>query len=164
MSIAKMWQLVMPGSHDSFAYKFKNHIPPIIRNLVQTQNLTITEQLKMGIRTFDLRVCGYRTSITAKLTYYTAHTYLCQPLDEVLAQLKDFIETHPTEIISISIRNDNFTINFDANTGSKEVVQQLDIKDKYYREDIFKYVFDFFGGTDLFIRDINDDTTVKELQ
>jgi hypothetical protein len=43
VSFAKMWQLVLPASHDSFAYKFKNHIPPIIKNFVQTQNLTITE-------------------------------------------------------------------------------------------------------------------------
>ena len=86
------------------------------------------------------------------------------PLDEVLQQVKDFLDTHPTEIVSISIRNDNFTINLDANTQSTELVKQLDIFDKYYRDDIFQYVFNFFGGTDLFIRDINDNTTVKELQ
>ena len=77
--------------------------------------------------------------------------------------MKDFLDTHPTEIVSISIRNDNFTINLDANTQSTELVRQLDIFDKHYREDIFQYVFDFFGGTDLFIKDINDNTTVKEL-
>jgi hypothetical protein len=71
------------------------------------------------------------------MTYYTAHSFLCMPLDEVLQQLKDFLDTHPTEIVSISIRNDNFTINLDANTQSTELVQQLDIFDKYYRDDIF---------------------------
>ncbi len=91
----------------------------------------------MGVRTFDIRVCGYQSSIHEKITYYTAHTYLCIPLSEVLQQLKDFIDTHPSEIISLSIRNDNFTVNLDANTGSTELVHQLDIYDKYYREDIF---------------------------
>ncbi len=42
------------------------------------------DQLRIGIRTFDFRVCGYRTKISAKMTYYTAHTFLCIPLEEGL--------------------------------------------------------------------------------
>ena len=70
----------------------------------------------IGVRTFDIRICGYKTSVTSKMIYYAAHTMICLPLSDVLKQLKDFLESHPTEIVTLSIRNDNFTFNLDSNT------------------------------------------------
>jgi hypothetical protein len=36
VSIAKFWDLVLPASHDSATYQFKNFIPPQLKCLMQT--------------------------------------------------------------------------------------------------------------------------------
>jgi len=54
-------------------------------------------------------------------------------------------------------------LNLDANTSSQEIVHAFDAGDINYRNDIIKYVIDYFGGPDLFITDVDDDTLVKDL-
>ena len=54
-------------------------------------------------------------------------------------------------------------MNLDANTDSKEIVHAFDTSDLNFRNDIFQYIFDYFGGKDLFITDVDDATLVKDL-
>jgi len=101
--------LVIPGSHDSFALKFKSfshndlHLPiifnPFIKLWAKTQNKTIFEQLMLGIRYFDIRVEEYKNE------YYTVHSLLSIPLNEVFNDIIRFIMNHATEKIIIDINH-----------------------------------------------------------
>jgi hypothetical protein len=116
-------EILLPSSHDSAAsminyhkkFKSKNFWLNLITNsilrkstLIQTvvnnwtlcQNTSIYEQLKNGIRVFDIRV-GYRD------IFYTTHTFLCQPLDKILDEFKTFNKENPEEVIIIAIKIDS---------------------------------------------------------
>ena len=43
MTHARMWEIVLPCSHDSFSYKIKNFIPSPIKIFIQTQNYSIAD-------------------------------------------------------------------------------------------------------------------------
>ena len=80
-------ELVIPGSHDSFAYDFKILGPnesgmPRIANLfiklwAKCQSKTIYEQLLMGIRYFDIRITKYNGE------YYTIHSLRAKPVGQI---------------------------------------------------------------------------------
>lgn len=101
--------LVIPGSHDSFALKFKSfshndlHLPfifnPFIKLWAKTQNKTITQQLNLGIRYFDIRIEEY------KKKYYSVHSLLSIPLNDILDDIIIFITNHKTEKIIIDINH-----------------------------------------------------------
>jgi hypothetical protein len=63
----------------------------------------------------------------------------------------------------LSLKADTLPLNLDANTDSKEIIHAFDTSDLNFRNDIFSYIFDFFGGKDLFITDIDDNTLIKDL-
>lgn len=54
-------------------------------------------------------------------------------------------------------------MNLDANSDSREIVHAFDTSDINFRNDIFEYVFNYFGGKDLFITEVDDNTLVKDL-
>ena len=101
--------LIIPGSHNSFALKFKSfshndlNLPkifnPYIKLWAKTQNKTITEQLNMGIRYFDIRVEEYNN------IYYTVHSLLSIELNNILNEILNFIINHPSEKIIIDINH-----------------------------------------------------------
>lgn len=122
--------LIIPGSHDSFALKFKSCSPndlnlpkicnPIIKLWAKTQNNTILEQLNMGIRYFDIRVEEYNN------TYYTVHSLLSLKLIDVLNDILNFVRNHNTEKIIIDI---NHLYNINDYTHLKNVL--IDILNDY---------------------------------
>ena len=137
MTHAKMWEIVLPCSHDCFTYKIKNFIPTPIKIFIQTQSYSIADQLKMGVREFDIRICKYQKNISSKIEIWTSHTALCQPLDDLLKVFKEFIISHQSEILNLSIKADTLPLNLDANTDSKEIIHAFDTSDLNYRIDIF---------------------------
>lgn len=102
-------ELVIPGSHDSFAYDFKILGPnesgmPRIANLfiklwAKCQSKTIYEQLLMGIRYFDIRITKYNGE------YYTIHSLIAVPVNQVLHDILLFIDTFPTEKIILDFNH-----------------------------------------------------------
>lgn len=102
-------ELVIPGSHDSFAYDFKILGPnesgmPRIANLfiklwAKCQSKTIYEQLLMGIRYFDLRITKYNGE------YYTIHSLIAIPVGQILHDILLFIDTFPTEKIILDFNH-----------------------------------------------------------
>ena len=102
-------ELVIPGSHDSFAYDFKILGPnesgmPRIANLfiklwAKCQSKTIYEQLLMGIRYFDIRITKYNGE------YYTIHSLIAIPVNQVLHDILLFIDTFPTENIILDFNH-----------------------------------------------------------
>lgn len=87
--------ITIPGTHDSAA--FTSSWP-----FVATQNMSILEQLKAGIRYFDLR-CGLRDD-TVQMVHGSA--YLGLLLDEVLHTMYDWLASHSSEGIIVQIKQD----------------------------------------------------------
>ena len=102
-------ELVIPGSHDSFAYDFKILGPnesgmPRIANLfiklwAKCQSKTIYEQLLMGIRYFDIRITKYNGG------YYTIHSLIAIPVSQIIHDILLFIDTFPTEKIILDFNH-----------------------------------------------------------
>lgn len=102
-------ELVIPGSHDSFAYDFKILGPnesgmPRIANLfiklwAKCQSKTIYEQLLMGIRYFDIRITKYNGE------YYTIHSLIAVPVSQIIHDILLFIDTFPTEKIILDFNH-----------------------------------------------------------
>lgn len=77
----------------------------IVAALARAQNRNIYDQLNLGVRFLDLRV-----SYEADGNFYAPHALLGANYYEILPQIKNFIEHHPSEIVVIE-----FTHFFDAN-------------------------------------------------
>lgn len=117
--------ILIPGTHDSGSYsnfdftileptqtQIFNIIKPFVslpcvQSLITswsiTQNNSIYNQLKSGIRTIDLRVSP---DINNNNNFYITHTYFAEPLSVILSDLNMFLSAHPTEIIFVQISPD----------------------------------------------------------
>lgn len=73
----------------------------IVFNWCHTQGLSITEQLCIGIRYFDLRLCFDAKSNSFWLT----HALLACPFRDVLHELESFISTHPGEVVLLDFNH-----------------------------------------------------------
>jgi hypothetical protein len=65
-----------------------------------SDTLTLLEQ---GVRYFDIRL----TYNQEKEAWYTAHTYFSTPFDEVLSDIKQFLDQHPGEFLILDIQHVN---------------------------------------------------------
>jgi len=88
--------IVFPGSHDAGAYNF-SLVGADARS--KTQNLEIYDQLMAGSRYLDLRVDQWRGK-----WYITHGEWTNNLLDDIVQQIKNFLDGHPTEIVLISLR------------------------------------------------------------
>ncbi|XP_053694842.1 PI-PLC X domain-containing protein 2 [Sabethes cyaneus] len=110
--------LAIPGSHDTMSYGIKNKapiapdaepivatlnkfIPCIVKRWAVTQRLDIIEQLKCGIRYFDLRICMKRPEDK----FFFVHGLFCEEITDSLEQLKDFLRTHPREFVILDCQH-----------------------------------------------------------
>jgi len=122
-------QVIMPGSHDSGTYgvnagsfltsdaesEYLNLASQIgfhsyIEGWTKTQKLSILEQLSLGIRYLDLRVCGKR--LDGSQTDLQSNPYICHTLSSVMFQkiideVSEFLEqpNHEKEVILLDINH-----------------------------------------------------------
>ena len=124
-------QLMIPGTHYANAYNIdpKNHLevctgetlPASMSNnaklaalvaaesdteihrdfidYLNTQNNNIRGQLNNGIRYLELQIC------IQDATYYTSNYYLTENLDDVVSQIKAFLDENKNELIIIDLDN-----------------------------------------------------------
>ncbi|XP_055710891.1 PI-PLC X domain-containing protein 3 [Phlebotomus papatasi] len=110
--------LAIPGTHDSMTYDMRalspvapdaeacvhvlhKFIPCVIKRWAVTQKLSLTEQLLNGIRYLDFRI-SFRLP-DAK--YYFVHGLYCEEIVEALHEIRDFLESHPGEVIILDIQH-----------------------------------------------------------
>ncbi|XP_008549403.1 1-phosphatidylinositol phosphodiesterase [Microplitis demolitor] len=79
--------LALIGSYQSASVK------PI--KYLRTQNLTITEQLKAGLRVLDIHL----RLVDEKFELYYGPTYLSYTFDDILSEINEFIVKNPRELI-----------------------------------------------------------------
>ncbi|KAK4450733.1 phosphatidylinositol-specific phospholipase [Podospora aff. communis PSN243] len=93
-------RITIPGTHDSCA---RSNIP-----FVRTQYLSVTQQLRLGIRFLDLRL---RLHSNSTLFCYHGGVPLNLPrrlpFTSVMTEVFNFLTAHPSETILISIDNDD---------------------------------------------------------
>ncbi|MCW5258224.1 phosphatidylinositol-specific phospholipase C domain-containing protein [Verminephrobacter aporrectodeae subsp. tuberculatae] len=76
---------------------------PALQDIVRTQTMPLTEQMKAGIRFFDIRV-KHRND---KFQLYHGVSDLGADMDGVLSEIKEFLNKHPEEVIMARVRNED---------------------------------------------------------
>lgn len=108
----RFWDVTLPGSHNSASWCLVNDgkkrwgsvALSFLKLYIHCQDATIYHQLQMGVRFLDLRVCKY---LSRKGEPYCAHGgFRTVPLKDVLRQIASFCESHPSEVIVLSVRRD----------------------------------------------------------
>jgi hypothetical protein len=115
-------QLAIPGSHNSFTYYLDKSAAlspcapevarylttlfgPLAKSIIHswsvTQSLGVEDQLKAGIRYFDIRV-GSRAD-TDEL--YAVHGLYGPTIDSCLCSLDKFLDSHPEEIVLLDFNH-----------------------------------------------------------
>lgn len=94
----RLSQITMPGTHDSGALEE----PSALRGTTQAQNLSIRNQLYVGVRFLDIRL-NYKNG-----ELRVNHGLIQQPdsFDRVLSYCYDFLASHPTETVVMSIKEE----------------------------------------------------------
>jgi len=122
-------EIAIPGSHDSCADELLPNAPvaldqpkwirwlgrwPFVRRIIYrwsiTQNSNIMEQLKLGIRYWDLRVC--KSDYGSKEIRFV-HGLYGTSVEEVLLMMREFLEKHRGEVLLLDF---NHFYNFDEKT------------------------------------------------
>ncbi|XP_028655837.1 PI-PLC X domain-containing protein 1-like [Erpetoichthys calabaricus] len=117
-----LYNLAIPGSHDAMSYcldlnspivtsqpwilKMADHafpciIRPVIFKWATTQEVDIVEQLKAGIRYFDLRI-AHRPKDGSQDLYYTHVLFTVVTVLEALQEINLWLENHKREIIILA--------------------------------------------------------------
>ncbi|XP_063068030.1 PI-PLC X domain-containing protein 1-like [Engraulis encrasicolus] len=127
LTTVPLWNLAIPGSHDSMAYcldtsgDLEPDIPSwypnleevfpgvykyIIKRWTSTQALSITQQLDVGVRFFDMRIA--RLPDEDDGTLYFAHIlYTTATVLRTFRQMSKWLAEHPKEVVIISCSNFN---------------------------------------------------------
>ncbi|MCI3921103.1 phosphatidylinositol-specific phospholipase C [Paenibacillus sp. TRM 82003] len=99
--------LSIPGTHDSGA------LYEPISGTAKTQDLTIAQQLSIGVRYLDIRTRHYQDAFTI----HHGAVYQNQNFDDVLNAVISFLNANPTETVIMSVKEEHTA---DGNTRSYE--------------------------------------------
>nr|XP_045605654.1 uncharacterized protein LOC123762920 [Procambarus clarkii]XP_045605655.1 uncharacterized protein LOC123762920 [Procambarus clarkii]XP_045605656.1 uncharacterized protein LOC123762920 [Procambarus clarkii]XP_045605658.1 uncharacterized protein LOC123762920 [Procambarus clarkii] len=112
--------LFIPGSHDSFSYsltegeevgpdapglisQLDSCMPcvarPAILRWCVTQRASVTDQLRHGIRYFDIRVAVRRSR------FYFVHGLFGDDLEPILSEIRHFLVRHPGEVVLLDFQH-----------------------------------------------------------
>lgn len=94
----RLHQLTIPGTHDSGSLYGGA--------LVKTQDLSIADQLRAGVRYLDVRIC-LRGGATG--TFYVHHgiIYQHQTFTQVLETVDRFLKENPSETVMLCLKQEN---------------------------------------------------------
>lgn len=94
----KVSDLTIPGTHNSAADQGGF--------VVKNQNWTIQQQLIAGIRYFDIRVRRAEAGAEDAFTIHHGSSYLDLNFSDVLRDMDEFLETHPSEGIIMRLKGE----------------------------------------------------------
>jgi Ricin-type beta-trefoil lectin domain/Vacuolar protein sorting-associated protein 62/Phosphatidylinositol-specific phospholipase C, X domain len=122
-------QMVIPGTHDSATYNFSSSsdLSPdansifgaakgIVSDWGKTQSYSIYDMLQKGIRHFDLRILKHEGE------FVNVHSLVGMKVVDVLAQVKQFANEHPQELIILEVAK---------TPSSSDMPALLDMFDQY---------------------------------
>ncbi|BBH43780.1 phosphatidylinositol-specific phospholipase C [Pseudomonas sp. KU43P] len=97
----KLSELALPGTHDSST--FDKQLFPILDDIVVTQSLNFDDQLKYGIRVFDLRL--RRTGDA--LALHHGPIFLDKMFGSALRSIERFLQANPSETVLFRVREEH---------------------------------------------------------
>lgn len=108
-------QVSIPGTHDSGA-RYDPLGGPFTENTAKTQNLTIDQQLNIGIRYLDIRckIAGESFAIHHGIVYQNLM------FGDVINSINNFLTNNPSEFILLSIKKED---NNDSSSKFEEILQ-----------------------------------------
>ncbi|XP_011194124.1 PI-PLC X domain-containing protein 3 [Zeugodacus cucurbitae] len=127
--------LAIPGSHDTMSYGIKSGAKPApdaerstrclniffpccVRRWAKTQSSSIVEQLLLGVRYFDLRVCQKNDK------FYFAHGLFAMEIFEPLEELKHFLLSNKGEVCILDFQH-FYDINISQHSQLQNLLLQL---------------------------------------
>lgn len=96
----RLWEMLLPGTHDTATYRFAD--AAFVTNWAQTQQFSIYDQLKGGIRYLDIRVNNDKHD--GKV--YCSHTFFTIPFQDVVNDISKFILENPSEVVVFAVQGD----------------------------------------------------------
>ncbi|KRZ79883.1 PI-PLC X domain-containing protein 3 [Trichinella papuae] len=123
LKLKPLTHLFIPGSHQSFSDLLNKKLPiaidvpkvlrfvdsPWTRKTIERwgrcQELNVTDQLRLGIRYFDVRVAFLPGECEQSLDIFLLHGLYGRPIKEVLDEMYTFIIDHPEEILILDINH-----------------------------------------------------------
>ncbi len=123
---AKLFDLLIPGSHDAATSYFDREHNSSLNSttarftMTQDKRATVSNQLENGIRYFDFR---FRKLDGGRLDQYQLyHTYFLNTnLQEVLDEIKVFLDRNPTEVVFVQLQPDGDDDDDYAILGAQEI-------------------------------------------
>lgn len=76
-------------------------VKPIVFNWSVCQDKSVTDQLNMGVRYLDVRVCTNGKSDE----FYTYHGLLGQTIESLLKEVKEFLDGHEKEVVLLDFNH-----------------------------------------------------------
>ncbi len=116
-------QLSIPGTHDSGT-------KDVTFDLGRTQNLSIEDQFKMGIRAFDLRP-AYRVWPFKEFYIYHGVTRTSYKFEDVLTYFKKLLNANPGEFVLIQMRHESELVS-DIDKDGKDLEKDTNKWDEIY--------------------------------
>ncbi|CAH1388745.1 unnamed protein product [Nezara viridula] len=105
--------IFIPGTHDSASYVISKtaYLENILQKYVYTQDVSVLEQLMMGVRYLDLRIGFYNHTLgEPPFNWWCNHDFMpVQPLSGVFKQIKQFV-INTNEIVIVDFHH--FPIGF----------------------------------------------------
>ncbi len=95
-----LWEMLLPGTHDTATYRFAD--AALVTNWARTQQFSIYDQLKGGIRYLDIRVNNDKHD--GKV--YCSHTFPSIPFQDVINDISRFILENPSEVVVFAVQGD----------------------------------------------------------
>jgi len=101
-------QMSIPGTHDAGTGEGMSW-GIIGKDLGQTQSKTLSEQLNMGIRAFDLRPAVYKATVFSSANLYIYHGVVrtLVTFNTALSYFTNYLDNNPGEFIIITMRHES---------------------------------------------------------
>ena len=93
--ITEIW---LPGTHDSLAYNITFNL------FLRTQSLNFTEQLKSGVRVFDVRLDSFNFNCCHGIFYCKKFNGEIINFEEILIAAKQFLQENTSDFIIILVK------------------------------------------------------------
>lgn len=122
-------ELTIPGTHDSCTYQIKG-LGNIVSYAAKTQSWNLEEQMKAGLRYFDLRLRSFNNTLHC----FHGPIDLIQTFDCILKTVSNFLNKNKTEVIIMQVVSE-----YEDKNCSKSMEQMYEEYTKNYKNMIEVY-------------------------
>lgn len=124
---ASLVALNIPGSHNAGAI----YVSSFLQSLAQTQDQSIENQLKAGVRLLDIRIARDKSSNELMIVHGVVNTYTNKyngsklKLSNVISSIEKFLKDNPTETVILSYQAEDGLLDSTSSSFSSLVNQLI---------------------------------------